>query len=168
MLWVKAQPLAEIKGVIKGIEFDNVLLSSAQGRDVGPHEPKTLQVSSFSTIRPCMSARICTRTSSFSMRAQIAITAMVIHIWCTLAPLTYSHWASLTLNPTSEHEVSHRYFMIAIITDVRQNYSHFTWGYLEIWMLHDYYRLCQMAHTSGPTDSWSILSLSWEMLPLSR
>ena len=119
-----------------------MLLSWAQGRQhVGPHEPKTLQVSYYSTIRPCMSARICTRTSTFSTQAQIAITAMGIHIWCTLAPLTYSVWASLTLNPTSEHEVSNRYFMIAIITDVCQNYSRFTWGCLEILML-----LVKMTH----------------------
>lgn len=71
-------------------------------------------------------------------------------------------------NPTSEHEEGNRYFMIAIVTDVCQNYSNLARGYLEIWMLHDYYQLFKMAHTSGPPDSRSVLSPSRATPPLSR
>lgn len=35
--------------------------------------------------------------SPLPSRAQITIIAVVIHIWCTLAPQTHCHWASLTL-----------------------------------------------------------------------
>lgn len=50
--------------------------------------------------------------------------------------------------------------MIAILTDVCQNYLHFTRGYHREWMLHGCYQLFKMAQTSGLSDSWSILNPS--------
>ena len=74
------------------------------------------------------------RSSYFLLQSAVQITAVVIHPLMMhidptdVFPLVFINFE----NPTLQHEEANRYFMIAIITNVCQNYSDFTCGYLEI------------------------------------